>query len=54
MKFSSFADLINQVKGKTNRVVALRNGQITDLDIEEALGMTKAIDEYQFDMSKIL
>ncbi|MCR4762635.1 MAG: 6-phosphofructokinase [Lachnospiraceae bacterium] len=46
------ADII--AEGKTNRVVALRNGQITDLDIEEALGMTKSIDEYQFDMSKIL
>ena len=46
------ADII--AEGKTNRVVASKNGGITDLDIEEALSMTKTIDEYHYRMSKIL
>ena len=46
------ADII--AESKTNRVVASKNGGITDLDIEEALSMTKTIDEYHYRMSKIL
>jgi 6-phosphofructokinase 1 len=40
--------------GKTNRVVGYRNGQFVDYDIEEALNMTKSIDEYMYEISKIL
>ena len=40
--------------GKTNRVVAYRNGQFVDYDIDEALAMKKSIDEYQYEISKIL
>ena len=41
-------------EGKTNRVVAYKNGEFTDFDIEEALSMQKSISEYQYRMSKIL
>ena len=34
--------------GKTKRVVSYANGQFRDYDINEALAMTKGIDEYQF------
>ncbi|WP_029324094.1 6-phosphofructokinase [Butyrivibrio sp. AE3004] len=40
--------------GKTNRVVAYRNGQFVDYDIDEALAMKKSINEYQYEISKIL
>ena len=40
--------------GKSNRVVAYKNGQFVDYDIEEALAMKKGIDEYQLEISKIL
>lgn len=46
------ADII--AEGKSNRVVAYKDGQFTDFDIEEALSMEKSISEYQFEMSKIL
>ena len=35
-------------EGKSNRVVGYRNGQLTDLDIDEGLAMTKSIDEYEY------
>ena len=43
------ADII--AAGRTNRVVALRKGEITDIDIEEALAMQKSIPEYQFQVA---
>ena len=46
------ADIICQ--GKTNRVVAQKNGNITDYDIDEALSMTKSIPEYQYQVSREL
>ncbi|MBR5116264.1 MAG: 6-phosphofructokinase, partial [Lachnospiraceae bacterium] len=46
------ADIL--AEGKTNRVVAYKNGDFTDFDIEEALSMQKSISEYQYRMSKIL
>ncbi len=46
------ADII--AEGKTNRVVAFKNGEFTDFDIEEALSMQKSISEYQYRMTKIL
>ena len=44
------ADIL--VQGKTNRVVCYRNGQFVDLDIEEALSMTKNISEYEYQISQ--
>ena len=35
-------------EGKTNRVVGYQNGEFIDFDIDEALGMKKAIPEYQY------
>jgi 6-phosphofructokinase 1 len=40
--------------GKTNRVVAYKNGEFCDYDIDEALHMTKDIDELLFSMTKRL
>lgn len=42
------------LEGKTNRVVAYRDGTFCDYDIEEALGMTKDIDEHLYSMTKRL
>ena len=41
-------------EGKTKRVVAMKNGNICDYDIDEALAMKKDIDEYEFEISKAL
>ena len=35
-------------EGKTKRVVSYANGKFRDYDINEALAMTKGLDEYQF------
>lgn len=40
--------------GKSNRVVAYRNGEYTDFDIQEALAMKKDIPEDQYAISKLL
>lgn len=40
--------------GKSNRLVAYKNGQYVDYDIQEALQMTKDIPEDQYEISKIL
>ena len=40
--------------GKSNRVVAHQHGGLVDYDIEEALAMQKSIDEYQYQVAKIL
>ena len=37
--------------GNSNRIVAYRDGKFVDYDIEEALAMTKDIDQYMFDMA---
>ncbi|MCR5477385.1 MAG: 6-phosphofructokinase [Lachnospiraceae bacterium] len=42
------------IEGKTNRVICYRKGEFVDLDIEEALNMTKNIDEYEYEVSKLL
>ena len=41
-------------EGKSNRVVAYKNGEYTDFDIQEALAMKKDIPEDQYDISKLL
>lgn len=42
------------LQGKTNRVVGYRQGKFQDFDIEEALMMQKGIDEYQYEVAKML
>ncbi|MBR3574987.1 MAG: 6-phosphofructokinase [Lachnospiraceae bacterium] len=42
------------IAGKTNRVVGYRGGQFMDVDIEEGLAMTKSIDEYEYEVSRLL
>ncbi|MBO5030347.1 MAG: 6-phosphofructokinase [Lachnospiraceae bacterium] len=41
-------------EGKSNRVVAYKHGEFVDYDIEEALNMTKSIDEYQYEICRKL
>lgn len=40
--------------GASNRVIAYKDGNFIDYDIEEALAMTKDIDQYMYDLSKRL
>ena len=40
--------------GATNRVIGYRNGQYVDFDIEEALKMKKDVDEYEYQISRML
>lgn len=40
--------------GKTQRVVAWRDGELTDYDINEALAMQKNISEYEFEVARML
>ena len=42
------------IEGKTNRVVAHKQGVFTDFDIDEALAMTKELDPFQVSLSRIL
>lgn len=42
------------IQGKTNRVVAYRNGEYVDFDINEALAMQKALPEYQWEIARAL
>lgn len=46
---SKAVDLLNS--GATNRIVAYRDGKIVDYDIEEALAMTKDIDQFLYETS---
>ena len=41
-------------EGKQKRVVAYKNGEYIDYDINEALQMTKDIDEYMYEVSNLL
>ena len=41
-------------QGKSNRVVAYRNGEFVDYDIDEALAMKKSIPEYQYEICRNL
>ena len=41
-------------EGKSNRVIAYKNGEFVDYDIQEALSMKKDIPEDQFTISKLL
>lgn len=46
------ADIL--AEGKSNRCVCYRNGQFIDDDIDEALAMTKTINHYQYEISRLL
>ena len=39
------------IEGKTERVVGYKNGKFQDFDIDEALAMTKGIDEYEYEIA---
>ncbi len=41
-------------EGKTKRVVAYRDGEYVDYDIDEALAMKKTINEYEYEVAKML
>ncbi|MCR5320193.1 MAG: 6-phosphofructokinase [Lachnospiraceae bacterium] len=41
-------------EGKTNRIVAYKNGQFVDYDIEEALSMQKDLDPYTVEVSNMI
>ncbi|MBE5927244.1 MAG: 6-phosphofructokinase [Lachnospiraceae bacterium] len=45
-------DLLCQ--GKSDRVIAYKDGKYVDFEIDEALAMKKDIDEYQFTVSKLM
>ena len=49
---SKAAELL--AEGKSNRVVAYKNGVFLDYDLQEALNMKKDISEEQFTISKML
>ncbi len=49
---SKAVDLL--LEGKSNRVVAYKHGEYVDFDIQEALGMTKTLDPYMYEMAKQL
>ena len=40
--------------GKSKRIVAYRDGKFQDYDVEEALNMTKDLDEYAYEVAKLL
>ncbi|MBO4610288.1 MAG: 6-phosphofructokinase [Lachnospiraceae bacterium] len=42
------------IEGKTNRVVGYKDGKFMDVDIEEGLAMTKNIDEYEYEVARLL
>lgn len=42
------------LQGKTNRVVGYKHGDFVDFDIEDALSMEKGINEYQFEVARLL
>jgi 6-phosphofructokinase 1 len=42
------------IEGKSNRVVAYKNGEYVDFDIDEALAMKKDIPQDQYDIFKSL
>ena len=41
-------------EGKSNRIVAYKEGKFVDFDIQEALNMKKDIPEEQYEVSKLL
>ena len=52
MGSSRAAELL--AEGKSNRIVAYKDGKFLDFDIQEALNMKKDIPEEQYEVSKLL
>ncbi len=42
------------LQGKTNRVVGIKSGSVTDVDIEEGLKMSKGINPYEYEVAQLL
>ena len=42
------------VEGKTKRVVAYKNGEFVDFDINEGLAMKKQLSDYEFEIATTL
>jgi len=42
------------LEGKTARVIGIKSNKVVDYDINEALSMTKTVDFYMYELSKIL
>lgn len=45
-------DVIDQ--GKRNRLIGYKNGHVYDIDIEEAFKMEKSINDYEYEVAKVL
>lgn len=41
-------------QGKKNRLIGYQNGKLYDVDVDEAFAMKKSIDEYEYQVAKIL
>lgn len=41
-------------EGKSNRIVAYKDGKFVDFDVDEGLAMSKSISEYEYNVSKNL
>ena len=46
------ADIL--AEGKSNRCICFREGKFMDIDIDDALAMQKTIDQYQYEISRLL
>lgn len=46
------ADIL--AEGKSNRCICFREGKFMDMDIDDALAMQKTIDNYQYEISRLL
>ena len=42
------------LEGKGNRIIGTRDGRITDMDMEEALAMTKSLEMYRYQVLEAL
>ena len=49
-----YIKMYHDMGGKSNRVVAYKDGKYVDYDIEEALAMQKELDPFQYSVAKIL
>ena len=45
-------DVIDQ--GRKNRLIGYKNGKLYDVDVDEAFAMTKSIDEYEYEIARVL
>ena len=37
-----------------NRLIGYKNGKLYDVDVDEAFAMTKSIDEYEYEIARVL